>query len=95
MALPYDTELYLRRTLADFGTPCGESGLHYIQQAFSGNGATRVFTLSHSPNISISPTIYVNSDVQQSPEIYSISGTTLTFVVAPTNGAAILAVYEY
>lgn len=95
MPLPYDTELYLRRSLADFGTPTGESGLLYARQSFAGNGATTAFGLSFVPNASIQPSVYVNGVIQQNPEIYSFAGSTVTFVVAPSNGAAILVVYEH
>lgn len=95
MALSDQNDQYLRRTLADFGTPTGESGLHYQRDSFTGNGATSVYTLSQTPSSSQPPQIFLGSVLAWSPTYYSISGITLTFVAPVPNGTAILAVYEY
>lgn len=93
MPLPVDTEIYLRRLLSDFGTPSGESGLHYIKDSFTGNGVTTVFNLSHSPSTSSPPFLYLNTVLEFSPEMYVIVGMVLTFVSAPTG--AIIVQYTY
>lgn len=95
MALSNNNDQYLRHLLADFGTPTGESGLHYLQQAFTGDGVTTVFTLSHTPSSDQPPQVFLATVLQQSPSNYSISGTSLTFVIAPTNLVAIQVVYDY
>lgn len=52
---------------------------------FSGNGSTTAFTLSVAPASVNSIDVQV-SGVSQSPQTYSVSGTTLTFSAAPPSG---------
>lgn len=86
------TEIYLRRKLGgDFGTPVGESGLHYKQDFFTGNGASTAFTLSNPPSVFYPTIVYVNGVMLTSG--YTVSGTTLGFTTAPVG--PIVAVYEY
>jgi hypothetical protein len=55
---------------------------------FSGNGSTTAFTLSASPSSEDNTQVYING-VYQEKSSYSVSGTTLTFSIAPPNGSTI------
>lgn len=92
--MTYDQELYLRKSLADFGIPVGESGLSYQQDSFTGNGATTVYTLSHTPASTFPTYLYLAGVLQKTSQV-GISGTTVTFTAAPGNGVAILAIYQF
>ena len=104
MALPYDTELYLRKTLNDLGISTSENNLNYQQDSFNGDGVTTVFNLSHVPS-SRSPVIVayypynvLGSGLQffKNPEDFSIVGSIhLTFVNPPVLNFSILVIYEY
>jgi hypothetical protein len=52
----------------------------------SGNGSTTAFTLSVAP-ASVNAIDVQISGVSQSPQTYSVSGTTLTFTAAPPTGS--------
>jgi len=54
---------------------------------FSGNGSTTAFTLSIAPASVNSLDVQV-SGVSQSPQTYTVSGTTLTFSAAPPTGSS-------
>lgn len=54
---------------------------------FSGNGSTTAFTLSVAP-ASVNAIDVQVSGVSQSPQTYSVSGTTLTFSAAPPTGSS-------
>ncbi len=54
---------------------------------FSGNGSTTAFTLSIAP-ASVNAIDVEVSGVSQSPQTYTISGTTLTFSAAPPSGSS-------
>ena len=54
---------------------------------FSGNGSTTAFTLSIAP-ASVNALDVQVSGVSQSPQTYSVSGTTLTFSAAPPSGSS-------
>lgn len=54
---------------------------------FSGNGSTTAFTLSIAP-ASVNAIDVQVSGVSQSPQTYSVSGTTLTFSAAPPTGSS-------
>lgn len=54
---------------------------------FSGNGSTTAFTLSIAPASVNSLSVQV-SGVVQSPQTYTVSGTTLTFSAAPPTGSS-------
>lgn len=91
MSLSPADEIYLRRKLADFGTPVSESGLQYKQDPFTGNGVTTVFTLTQTPSTAFIPFVYVNTILQITG--YSFTNAALTFVAAPTG--SILVTYSY
>lgn len=62
------------------------SASSYSMDTFSGNGSTTVFTMSNAP-ISAQTIMVFVSGVYQAPESdYTVSGTTLTFTVAPPSG---------
>lgn len=52
-------------------------------EKFTGDGITVAFTLSHTP-VSGTLFLYLNGVLQDNPDDYSVSGTTITFVSAPT-----------
>lgn len=54
---------------------------------FNGNGSTTVFTMSVAPADAASTLVTV-SGVVQSPNTYTVSGTTLTFSAAPPSGSS-------
>jgi len=54
---------------------------------FNGNGSTVNFTLSRSVN-SVNDIEVIVNNVEQIPSGYSVSGTTLTFSVAPSSGTS-------
>lgn len=54
---------------------------------FSGNGSTTAFTLSIAP-ASVNAIDVQVSGVSQSPQTYTVSGTTLTFSAAPPTGSS-------
>jgi len=62
--------------------------LDLVQDEFVGDGTTVAFTLSVSVVDEIFTSVYI-SGVYQEKNAYSISGTTLTFSVAPPNGASV------
>ena len=66
----------------------GGTGSTLVQDEFVGDGTTVAFTLSVSVVAEIFTSVYI-SGVYQEKNAYSISGTTLTFSVAPPNGASI------
>jgi hypothetical protein len=66
----------------------GGTGSNLVQDEFNGDGTTVAFTLSVSVVAEIFTSVYI-SGVYQEKNAYSISGTTLTFSVAPPNGASI------
>lgn len=57
----------------------------FLTDTFSGNGSTVAFTMAIAPATSASALVAV-SGVLQDPSTYSVSGTTLTFSVAPPSG---------
>jgi hypothetical protein len=91
MTLP--DELYLRTLVNDFGVSPGETMLAYQQDTFIGNGSTTVFNLTQTPNNMFPPFVYLNGVLQNSG--YSVLGTTLTFLAAPTAAVLILCIYSY
>jgi len=90
------------------GTFLGDSGLTDIRMLrgqtiyddFEGDGSTTAFTLSHTctapTNNSTNPLVrvYVNGVLQTYTTHYTVAGTTLTFVTAPTYGVKIRAEYS-
>lgn len=77
--------------VADFETNtwfASQSGLGATNvniDPFSGNGSTTAFTLSADPSTKNNTNVYI-SGVYQAKSTYSVSGTTLTFSVAPPTG---------
>jgi hypothetical protein len=66
----------------------GGTGSTLVQDEFVGDGTTVAFTLSVSVVAEIFTSVYI-SGVYQEKNAYSISGTTLTFSVAPPSGASV------
>ena len=66
----------------------GGTGSNLVQDEFVGDGTTVSFTLSVSVIAEIFTSVYI-SGVYQEKNAYSISGTTITFSVAPPSGASI------
>lgn len=94
--MTYDQELYVRQLLGDVaGVPPGEVGLAFETDTFTGDGSTTVFHLSNSPASSYPTVVLVSAVIQQNPEVWSKSGTTLTFVNPPSNTAPISVVYTH
>ena len=60
-------------------------GTSAVNQQFTGDGSTTAFTLSSDPDSENNTQIYINGVYQQKTD-YTVSGTTLTFDTAPTNG---------
>jgi len=69
----------------------GSSGLSPVTVTGTINGTNKVFTLSFSPNPSSSILLIYNGQLQQQGVDYTLSGTTITFTVAPTVASPILA----
>jgi microcystin-dependent protein len=61
---------------------------------FSGTGSQTAFTLSSAPGSANNTEVYV-SGVYQRKATYSVSGTTLTFSVAPASGSSNIEVLAY
>jgi hypothetical protein len=62
------------------------------EQNFTGNGSQTAFTLARSYGVGMSDrlAVFIINFRQEATIDYTVSGTTLTFVTAPANGAAIL-----
>jgi hypothetical protein len=63
----------------------------FLTDQFNGNGSLTAFTLSAAPANTNSIIVAV-SGVLQSPDTYSVSGTTLTFSTAPPSGTGNISV---
>ena len=63
----------------------------FVTDLFSGNASTTAFTMSVAPANTASILVAI-SGVVQSPDTYSISGTTLTFSAAPPTGTGNISV---
>jgi hypothetical protein len=63
----------------------------FVTDLFSGNGSTVAFTMTVAPANTASILVAI-SGVVQSPDTYSISGTTLTFSAAPPGGTGNISV---
>ena len=61
------------------------SQIAFVTDLFNGNASTTAFTMSVAPANTASVLVAV-SGVLQSPDTYSVSGTTLTFSSAPPSG---------
>ena len=60
-------------------------GTSAVNQQFTGDGSTTDFTLSQDPKSENNTHVYINGVYQQKTD-YTVTGTTLTFDTAPTNG---------
>ena len=60
-------------------------GTAALNQQFTGDGSTTAFTLNASPGSENNTQVFINGVYQQKTD-YTVSGTTLTFDTAPTNG---------
>ena len=63
-------------------------GANYVFDAFTGSGATTIYTLSAAPGSTNNTAVYIDG-VYQSKSNYSVSGSTLTFSTAPPLNSAI------
>jgi len=63
-------------------------GANYVFDAFTGSGATTIYTLSAGPGSTNNTAVYIDG-VYQSKNNYSVSGSTLTFSTAPPLNSAI------
>ena len=63
----------------------------FLTDTFSGNGSSTAFTLTVAPANTSSILVAVTG-VLQSPDTYSVSGTTLTFSAAPPSGTSNISV---
>lgn len=59
------------------------------------DGVNKTFTLAHSPSPAISLELFNNGLLQHAGGDYTLSGNTITFVVAPSIGTTLLAWYRY
>jgi hypothetical protein len=59
------------------------------------NGSNTSFTISFAPTSSDSLTLFIDGIAKELTTDYSISGTTITMVVAPVAGQALYATYQY
>ena len=66
----------------------GSSTSYVVKDDFTGDGTTVDFTLSATPTSILNTNVFING-VYQNKSAYTISGSTLTFSVAPSNGDAI------
>lgn len=78
-----DGDELVNYSAADIATVAA-TGTYYVD-VFSGTGAQTAFTLSASPGTKNNTMVYVGG-VYQQKSTYSLSGTTLTFSVAPALG---------
>ncbi len=66
----------------------GGSGTNMDTNIFAGDGSDTTFTLSTAPDDENNLMVFVDG-VFQAQNVYSVSGTTLTFATAPANGRVI------
>ena len=60
----------------------------------TGDGATKIFTLNETPTAS-SLSLYVDGTIVTDPTHYDLTGSTITFGTAPTDGAKITGKYTH
>jgi len=61
----------------------------------TGDGSTTQFSLTNTPDGTVTLKVFVDGVEQDLTTVYSVSATTLTFVTAPTSAAVITADYTY
>ena len=71
-----------------WGSIGGGSGTNMDTNIFAGDGSDTTFTLSTAPDTENNLMVFVDG-VFQAQNVYSVSGTTLTFATAPANGRVI------
>lgn len=69
----------------------GSGSLDVVPNTFTGNGAQTAFSLSAVPGVAQNVIVWVGGSRQIPGVAYTVSGTTLTFTVAPPNGVAVTA----
>lgn len=57
------------------------------------NGSNTAFTLSATPHSAAAVLVFIDGLLQKQTTHYSVSGTTVTFVVAPTVGQELYAAF--
>ena len=72
----------------DWGSIGGGSGTNMDTNIYTGDGSTTAFTLSTAPDTENNLMVFIDG-VFQAQNVYSVSGTTLTFATAPASGRVI------
>lgn len=74
----------------------GGGGGTIYQEAPTGtvNGSNTAFSLPHTPTASANVSLYLDGLIQYQGTDYSISGSAITMVAAPTSGQSLWAVYS-
>ncbi len=72
----------------EWGSIGGGSGTNMDTNIFEGDGSDTTFTLSNAPDDEKNLMVFVDG-VFQAQNVYSVSGTTLTFATAPADGRVI------
>lgn len=81
-------------TIASTASGGGSGSVNVVTDQFTGDGSTTGFTLSNTVSDNDAVQVYLNGVYQNKVTgNYSISGTTLTFVTAPTNSTEIEVVH--
>jgi hypothetical protein len=75
-------------TIASSASGSGGSSSTFAKNTFAGDGSTTDFTLSTSMTNEDGLIVFIDG-VYQADNVYSVSGTTLTFATAPVNGRVI------
>jgi len=71
-------------TFASTASGSGGSSSSFTKNTFTGDGSTTAFTLSKSVSNEDNLIVFIDA-AYQADNVYSVSGTTLTFVTAPVN----------
>lgn len=66
----------------------------FQRDSFAGDSSTVLFTLSNTPPVTAQVSVFLDGILQTVTTDYTISGTSLTFVTAPTIGQDIKANYS-
>ena len=66
------------------------TGGAFTHNTFNGNGSTTAFTLSSRPDADTDLIVFIDGTYQNN-DAFNVSGTTLTFDTAPSNGTKIIA----
>ena len=75
-------------TIASSASGSGGSSSTFAKNTFTGDGSTTAFTLSTSMTNEDGLIVFIDG-VYQADNVYSVSGTTLTFATAPVNSRVI------